>query len=324
MVEYYDNDFSFEEHQMEMEHKLRSMQSSAETDEHDKIDDDEHIKLHPNTQAQCWDGFHTSHSTGNFFKPRRYIMKCFPCILDHCDAENSTQTEQSKRLVLEVGCGSGSSCLPILRNCSESTIILACDCSAKAVDVCKSVVQSSIDSKNFGAFVSDPSLESDESDTSFAQDVKAAHMQLLTEETITNNDDTVGLADIVLMVFVLSAVPPKRVPRFMKQIYDAVKCGGKVCFRDYALYDLPMMRFKETHSINSTCSDSDGKTPRLYERGDGTLSRFFSLDTIRDIFEPAGFIMEELRYATVFNNNRKTGERLKRAFVHAVFRKPYD
>lgn len=321
MVEYYDNDFSFEEHQVEMEEKLQqSMTFSSKTVEQDTIDDDddEQIKLHPNTQAQCWDGFHTSHSTGNFFKPRRYIMKCFPCILNHY--ENPKQPE---RLVLEVGCGSGSSCLPILRNCTDNTIILACDCSAKAVDVCKSVVESSTDTKNFGAFVSDPSLESDETDTSFVQDVKAAHMQLLTNETTTNNDDgVVGLADIVLMVFVLSAVPPKRVERFMQQIYEATKCGGKVCFRDYALYDLPMMRFKETHSVHSTCSDSDGKTPRLYERGDGTLSRFFSLDTIRDIFESAGFIMEELRYATVFNDNRKTGERLKRAFVHAVFGKP--
>ena len=321
MVEYYDNDFSFEEHQVEMEEKLQqSMTFSSKTVEQDTIDDDddEQIKLHPNTQAQFWDGFHTSHSTGNFFKPRRYIMKCFPCILNHY--ENPKQPE---RLVLEVGCGSGSSCLPILRNCTDNTIILACDCSAKAVDVCKSVVESSTDTKNFGAFVSDPSLESDETDTSFVQDVKAAHMQLLTNETTTNNDDgVVGLADIVLMVFVLSAVPPKRVERFMQQIYEATKCGGKVCFRDYALYDLPMMRFKETHSVHSTCSDSDGKTPRLYERGDGTLSRFFSLDTIRDIFESAGFIMEELRYATVFNDNRKTGERLKRAFVHAVFGKP--
>jgi methyltransferase-like protein 6 len=306
-----------------MEEKLQSMHSSSETAEQGIIDDDEHIKLHPNTQARCWNEFHTSHSTGNFFKPRRYIMKCFPCILNHNALENSNQLEQPKRLVLEVGCGSGSSCLPILRNCTEDTIILACDCSAKAVDVCKSVIESSTDSKNFGAFVSDPSLESDETDTSFAQDVKTAHMQLLAEETITN-DDGVGLADIVLMVFVLSAVPPKRVPRFMKQIYDATKHGGKVCFRDYALYDLPMMRFKETHSVYSTCSDFDGKTPRLYERGDGTLSRFFSLETIRDIFESAGFIMEELRYATVFNDNRKTGERLKRAFVHAVFRKPKD
>ena len=276
MVEYYDNDFSFEEHQIEMEQKLQSLPSSAETAEIDTtIDDDDRVKLKPETQAQCWDGFHTSHSTGKFFKPRRDIMKCFPCILEHCATEDSTQTERPKRLILEVGCGSGSSCLPILKNCTESTIILACDCSAKAVDVCKSVVQSSTDSKNFGAFVSDPSLECDESDTSFAQDVKTAHMKLLTDETIITNNDDVGLADIVLMVFVLSAVPPKRVPRFMKQIYDAVKCGGKVCFRDYALYDMPMMRFKETHSIHSTCCDSDGKSPRLYERGDGTC--FFVL-----------------------------------------------
>jgi hypothetical protein len=40
------------------------------------------------------------------------------------------------------------------------------------------------------------------------------------------------------------------------------------------------------------------------------------------VFEGVGFVMEELRYATVYNDNRKTGERLKRAFVHAVFSKP--
>jgi hypothetical protein len=42
---------------------------------------------------------------------------------------------------------------------------------------------------------------------------------------------------------------------------------------------------------------------------------------VKVIFEEVGFVEEELRYATVFNDNRKTGERLKRAFVHAVFRK---
>ncbi|KAL7453273.1 hypothetical protein ACHAWC_004949 [Mediolabrus comicus] len=329
MVEYYDNDFSFEEHQQESEQKLKSMPSSAETNDSDIIDDDQCAELHPNMQAECWDGFHTNHSTGNFFKPRRYIMKCFPCILDHYASDDTSKQIVSsagrKRLVLEVGCGSGSSCLPILRNCSESeTTVLACDCSAVAVNVCKSVVEKSTDeviSTNFGAFVSDPSLMSDETDTSFTQDVKAAHLQLL-KETSTNNVDDIGLADIVLMVFVLSAVPPKRVPRFIKQIYDATKPGGKICFRDYALFDLPMMRFKENHCVHSTCSDSDGTRPRLYARGDGTLSRFFSLDTVKDIFESAGFIMEELRYATVYNDNRKTGERLKRAFVHALFRKP--
>lgn len=285
--------------------------------------------LHPTTQAQCWDDFHTAHSHGNFFKPRRYILKCFPCILNHCETDNSEEQiekcTQRHRLVLEVGCGSGSSCLPILKHCNDEnkpTTILACDCSAVAVDVCKSVIESSKDSiaiKNFGAFVSDPSLEVEEAETTFPQDVKAAYDKVTGEETASVND--AGLADVVLMVFVLSAVPPKRVPRFMKQIFDATKSGGKICFRDYALYDLPMMRFKETHYVHSTCSDSDGVAPRLYERGDGTLSRFFDLETVKSIFEASGFVEEELRFATVFNVNRKTGDRLKRAFVHSVFRK---
>lgn len=220
--------------------------------------------------------------------------------------------------------------MPILRYCNHQdeimqTRVLACDCSVVAVNVCKSVIESSEDilvTKNFRAFVSDPSRELDETDTTFLHDLKAAYMQLDVEE-ITYNEHG-HLADVVLVVFVLSAVPPKRIPRFMKQIYDATKSEGKICFRDYALYDLPMMRFKESNCLYSTCSDSDGLAPRLYERGDGTLSRFFDLETIKLIFESAGFVMEELRYATVFNNNRKTGERFKRAFVHAVFRKPSE
>jgi hypothetical protein len=50
-----------------MEKKLQSIHSSSETAEQKTIDDDEDIKLHPNTQARCWDGFHTAHCTGNFF-----------------------------------------------------------------------------------------------------------------------------------------------------------------------------------------------------------------------------------------------------------------
>ncbi|KAL3789572.1 hypothetical protein ACHAWO_009135 [Cyclotella atomus] len=330
MVQYYDSDFSFEEHRIECEQKLQSTTSSSTcTSNHE--DDEDLASLNPMTQAQCWDDFHTAHSHGNFFKPRRYILKCFPCILNHCAADNNLaqnieNCNQRYRLVLEVGCGSGSSCLPILKHCNDEhkqTKILACDCSAVAVDVCKSVIESSKDTivvKNFGAFVSDPSLEVGEAETTFPEDVKAAYEKLTGEKTEGVND--IGLADVVLMVFVLSAVPPKRVTRFMKQIFNTAKSGGKVCFRDYALYDLPMMRFKETHYVHSTCSDSDGAAPRLYERGDGTLSRFFDLETVKCIFEAAGFVEEDLRYATVFNENRKTGDRLKRAFVHSVFRKP--
>jgi hypothetical protein len=65
-----------------------------------------------------------------------------------------------------------------------------------------------------------------------------------------------------------------------------------VCFRDYALYDLPMMRFKESQCAHtSSCRDFDDAKPRLYERGDVTLPRFFDLETVQHMFESAGFAM---------------------------------
>ncbi len=36
----------------------------------------------------------------------------------------------------------------------------------------------------------------------------------------------------------------------------------------------------------------------------------------------AGFTVEECEYVTVYNHNRKTGQKLKRVFVHCLFRKP--
>ena len=118
------------------------------------------------------------------------------------------------------------------------------------------------------------------------------------------------------MVFVLSAVTPSRVERFLEQIYQTTKPGGKVCFRDYGLYDMPMLRFDSTAECKS-----DGDDP-VFVRGEGTIARFFSIESTRELFETAGFTPVELRYCTVFNNNRKTGQKLKRVFVHGVFEKP--
>ncbi|KAF9606148.1 hypothetical protein IFM89_023201 [Coptis chinensis] len=56
--------------------------------------------------SDAWRNFHNLHSTGKFFKERRYLLKEFPELL-HAN-------EDSK--VLEVGCGNGSTVLPILRD----------------------------------------------------------------------------------------------------------------------------------------------------------------------------------------------------------------
>lgn len=81
---------------------------------------------------------------------------------------------------------------------------------------------------------------------------------------------------------------------------------------------MPMLRFDPTASCKSASASGDP----VFLRGEGTIARFFTVESTRELFEAAGFTTVELRYCTVFNHNRKTGQKLKRVFVHGVFEKP--
>lgn len=59
----------------------------------------------------------------------------------------------------------------------------------------------------------------------------------------------------------------------------------------------------------------------LYRRGDGTLAYFYTTQELAGLAAAAGLEVVECDYATVVNKNRKTGQELRRAFVHGVFRK---
>ena len=355
-VQYFDSDFSFEEHAREcapdFEHALTeaselalirgsATNSSSEcinSDVFEDIDAPENNRqsghLHPTVQSECWDAFHSSHSHGNFFKSRRYITKCFPCLLDH----PSTSSSSSPRIILEIGCGSGSSCLPIIKGLLAESLelsesppfaLLACDSSPVAVETTKRCVQEATKTtvplaQCFNAFVADPSIYSEDTSTSLLERTKEAYQQIVpNDDRAVGNDDRVGgIADVILCVFVLSAVDPAHAKIFIRQVYESLLPGAYCCFRDYGMFDLPMMRFPPTSYRLSEERDFDDCPPRLFVRGDGTLSRFFHCETVQKLFEEAGFTTEELRYATVFNINRKTKQKLKRVFVHGIFRKP--
>ena len=77
-----------------------------------------------------------------------------------------------------------------------------------------------------------------------------------------------------------------------------------------------MLRFDPGSRKSSASEDP------VFVRGEGTIARFFSVETTKELFESAGFTTLELRYCTVFNHNRKTGQKMKRVFVHGVFEKP--
>ncbi|KAL0552679.1 hypothetical protein IC582_011797 [Cucumis melo] len=73
----------------------------------------------PEADSNAWSRFHLRHSSGKFFKERRYLLKEFPELVSckkYCK-------------VLEVGCGNGSTVIPILRNLVDKyCLCLHCAC----------------------------------------------------------------------------------------------------------------------------------------------------------------------------------------------------
>jgi len=111
-------------------------------------------------QADRWDAFHSAHDAGAFFKERRYLLEAF-----------STPLRRGGSVVAcEVGCGSGSAALPLLRGC-EDAFVFACDFSAAAVRCAERAVKAADDAdadggraarigNRFRAFRCDPSSAS--------------------------------------------------------------------------------------------------------------------------------------------------------------------
>ncbi|QHO38254.1 Methyltransferase-like protein [Arachis hypogaea] len=250
---------------------------------------------------------------------RRYLLKEFP--------ELVSSAPHTK--LLEVGCGNGSTALPILR-ANKDVIVYACDCSDETLERAKEILGAATIvafSHRFRTFCCDVSTDGFpnwlvcnpcrdrvlQKPSMCLSDVKHDNgMHSTNPFKLEGCECCIGGVDFVTLIFTLSAIPLERMPRFIKECFDVLNPGGMVLFRDYGLYDMTMLRFEEDKRVGF----------REYMRLDGTRSYFFCLDTVRDLFVGSGFTELELDYCCVKSVNRQKGKCMRRIWVHGKFQKP--
>ena len=235
--------------------------------------------------AGAWERFHrVQNGRAKFFEPRRYLMHEFPGLF-------------GARRVLELGCGSGSAALPVA---AENP-----GCEVLAVDFAEaSVTQLQGSARELG--LGPPRVRATVCDAA----ARPCPRPLM------------GLgADACLMVFLLSAVEPARMPDVLTNAFEALHPGGRVYFRDYGLYDAAQIKWPPAQQSANSESGGTGVGP-TYWRQDGTLSHFFERGHLVGLFKSSGFLAVEAEYVCVHARNRKKGTLTKRVFVHGVFEKP--
>jgi len=195
--------------------------------------------------AKYWDNFYKTNAS-NFFKNRKWLHLEFPELVA------AAEPSAGRRTVVEVGCGAGNAIFPLLsQNRNPELRIHAFDYSSHAVKL----VQQNV------LYTSPP-----------CGAITAAVWDL------SSTSPPPGLAprsaDILVLVFVLSALHPSEWPRAISNIAQILKPGGLVLMRDYGRHDLTQLRFKAGRLLDEN----------LYIRGDSTRVYFFELDELALLF----------------------------------------
>ncbi|ETS80366.1 hypothetical protein PFICI_07895 [Pestalotiopsis fici W106-1] len=200
--------------------------------------------------AKWWNLFYKN-NTANFFKNRKWLQQEFPVL------GKVTQEDAGPVTLLEVGAGAGNTAFPILANNKNPRLkVHACDFSKKAVEVMRA---------------------HEEYNTDYMQ---ADVWDAAGEELPPGLEE--GSVDVVIMIFIFSALNPRQWKKAVENAHCLLKPGGEVCFRDYGRGDLAQVRFKKGRYLEEN----------FYIRGDGTRVYFFEQDELADIWSGKAFLAD--------------------------------
>eukprot|EP00667_Euglena_gracilis_P012092 EG_transcript_12386 len=205
------------------------------------------------------------------------------------DAPPDPELWRGKQLLLEVGCGVGNAALPLLR-ANPNLFAFCVDSSTTAVAMLRDSPE--YDPTRLYAAVHD------------ARQPWPAWLPA-------------GSFDFVTLVFVLSAIDPTHWPAVAGQVAAALRPGGVLYFRDFAVGD----------AVNA-----EGRRRRLgpgmWLRQDGTLLRHVTVGEARALFSAApgsgvGLLVElRLAEGTMTKTNRKVGVTMERRWVEGRWARP--
>ncbi|KAK5133647.1 hypothetical protein LTR08_007501 [Meristemomyces frigidus] len=193
-----------------------------------------------------WDKFY-SNNNANFFKDRKWLVQEFPVLGE------VTKEVFGPVTVLEVGAGAGNTAFPVLAmNRNAQLKLHACDYSKKAIDIIRAQA----------AYVEQE-----------ASVLRADVWDAVSADQLPPGLEP-GSVDVVLMIFIFSALSPDQWARAVRNIFSLLKPGGEVLFRDYGRGDLAQVRFKKGRYLDEN----------FYVRGDGTRVYFFEEAELNEIW----------------------------------------